>query len=144
MKPKIIKKIKTKSDSIIYNKPNIIRRTIQKNTSEYFTTILNEVVNKGTGKKAYLDEISVGGKTGTAEIWNKTDNKYSTKNYNSSFASIFPIKEPKYVMIVTIDSPKYDKRWGGESAAPCAKEIINNILLHDKSISKKTKKNEKA
>ena len=144
MKPKIIKKIKTKSDSIIYNKPNIIRRTIQKNTSEYFTTILNEVVNKGTGKKAYLDEINVGGKTGTAEIWNKTDKKYSTKNYNSSFASIFPIKEPKYVMIVTIDSPKYDKRWGGESAAPCTKEIINNILLHDKSISKKVKKNEKA
>ena len=144
MKPKIIKKIKTKSDSIIYNKPNIIRRTIQKNTSEYFTTILNEVVNKGTGKKAYLGEINVGGKTGTAEIWNKTDKKYSTKNYNSSFASIFPIKEPKYVMIVTIDSPKYDKRWGGESAAPCTKEIINNILLHDKSISKKVKKNEKA
>lgn len=144
MKPKIIKKIKTKTDSIIYNKPNIIRRTIQKNTSEYFTTILNEVVNKGTGKKAYLGEINVGGKTGTAEIWNKTDKKYSTKNYNSSFASIFPIKEPKYVMIVTIDSPKYDKRWGGESAAPCTKEIINNILLHDKSISKKVKKNEKA
>ena len=143
MKPKIIKKIKTKNDSIVFNKPNIIRRTILKNTSEYFLSILNEVVNKGTGKKAYLDEINIGGKTGTAEIWNKINNRYSTQNYNSTFASIFPIDEPKYVMIVTIDSPKYDKRWGGESAAPCTKEIINNILLHDKNISIKQKKNEK-
>ena len=144
MKPKIIKKIKTKNDSVVFNKPNIIRRTVLKNTSKYFTSILNEVVNKGTGKKAYLDEINIGGKTGTAEIWNKINNKYSTQNYNSSFASIFPIEEPKYVMIVTIDSPKYDKRWGGESAAPCTKEIINNILLHDRNISIKLKKNEKA
>ena len=38
-------------------------------------------------------------------------------------------------MIISIEAPEeYDKRWGGETAAPCAKNIINNMILYDKDL----------
>ena len=46
-------------------------------------------------------------------------------------------------MVITIEAPKeYNKRWGGETAAPCAKNIIKNILRYDKEL--RIKNNEKA
>ena len=46
-------------------------------------------------------------------------------------------------MIISIEAPEeYDKRWGGETAAPCAKNIIKNIMLYDKEL--RIKNNEKA
>ena len=135
LKPKIIKKIISNDYIDNFDTPVIVRRSIQPKTSEFLISNLNQVINKGTGQKAYIDEIEIGGKTGTAEIWDKENKQYSNKDYFSSFASIFPINEPKYVMIISIEAPEeYDKRWGGETAAPCAKNIIKNIMLYDKEL----------
>ena len=100
-------------------------------TSRILLDMLKEVVNNGTGKQAYIENIDIGGKTGTAQIWNKLENRYSNNQYISSFASIFPTSDPKYVIIISIESPEYDKRWGGESAAPCTRNIIEEILFYD-------------
>ena len=139
LKPKIIKKI----DNNNFDQPIVIRKNLKTETSKFLLSNLSKVVTEGTGKKAYINEIEIGGKTGTAEIWDKDENQYSKKDYYSSFATIFPINNPKYVMVITIEAPKeYNKRWGGETAAPCAKNIIKNILLYDKEL--RIKKNEKA
>ena len=143
LKPKIVKKIINNDFVDNFDKPIIVRKNLKTETSNFLITNLNQAINKGTGKKAYISEIEIGGKTGTAEIWDKKNKEYSKKNYFSSFATIFPIHEPKYVMIISIEAPEnYNKRWGGETAAPCAKNIIKNILLYDKEL--RIKKNEKA
>ena len=70
------------------------------------------------------------------DCWNLgfADNKeYSKTEYISSFASIFPIENPKYVLIISLEAPSYDKRWG-ESAVPCAKNIIEEIIFYDKEL----------
>ena len=45
--------------------------------------------------------------------------------YISSFVSIFPVNNPQYVCVISIDSPNkiLGKHWGNETAAPITKEI---------------------
>ena len=49
----------------------------------------------------------------------------------SSFASVFPIENPKYVLLVSIDSPQYGYHWANQSAVPVTKEIIKRIIIWD-------------
>ena len=134
LKPKIIKKINHDYYSEEFYQPNILYKNIKKNTSETMLLLLQETVKKGTAKKAYIKELAVGGKTGTAEIWSIKDKSYSKDNFFASFASVFPIDEPKYVMIISIEAPEYNKRWAAESAVPCAKNIIQDIMFYDSQI----------
>ena len=41
-------------------------------------------------------------------------------------------------MIISIDSPIYGKHWSNESAVPASKNIINRIIINDKSFFKQT------
>ena len=68
-----------------------------------------KTVDEGTAKKAYIPGFSIGGKTGTAEIWDIDNKEYSKTEYISSFASIFPIENPKYVLIISLEAPSYNK-----------------------------------
>ena len=127
VKPHIIKNISS-NDSIIYNREIFpIRKVFEKDSSEKILKILKEVVDKGTAQNLHLDGYNIGGKTGTAQKF--INGKYSDNNFISSFASIFPINNPKYVIIVSIDSPEYGKHWSNESAVPVSKNIINRIII---------------
>ena len=99
--------------------------------------------SNGTATNAYSDYIRIGGKTGTAEIWDNSTSQYSNEEFISSFASIFPINDPKYVMIVSIEAPMYEKRWGSQSAVPCTKKIIEDIIIYNKNKIKNLKYAEK-
>ena len=56
------------------------------------------------------------------------DGSYSKRDFISSFASIFPVDNPKYVCVVSIDSPKYGYHWGNETAAPVINGIFSRII----------------
>ena len=130
LKPHIVKNI-SKNDSMIYNREiEPIRQVFNKEISNKILSSLEEVVIKGTAKNLNLNGYKIGGKTGTAQKF--SDGKYSKNEFVSSFASIFPIDKPKYVMIISIDSPEYGKHWSNESAVPTAKKIINRIIINDK------------
>ena len=48
-------------------------------------------------------------------------------------------------MIISIEAPDYNKRWAAESAVPCAKNIIQDIMFYDtQMINKQSKNNEEA
>ena len=78
------------------------------------------------------------------EVEKRHNKEYSKNEFISSFASVFPIENPKYVMIISIEAPMYNKRWGGESAVPCAKSIIEDIIFYDKELIDKRVLNAKA
>ena len=131
LKPHIVKNI-SKNDSIIYKREiEPLRQVFNKEISNEILSSLGDVVIKGTAKNLNLNGYKIGGKTGTAQKFN--DGEYSKNEFVSSFASIFPIDKPKYVMIISIDSPEYGKHWSNESAVPTAKKIINRIIVNDKS-----------
>ena len=63
---------------------------------------------EGTANLANIIGYEIAGKTGTAQ--KSIKGKYSKKKVNT-FASIFPISDPKYVLIVLLDEPKLSKTY---------------------------------
>ncbi len=107
-----------------------VARVISPETSKIINALLKENVNIGTGKKAKVSGYQVGGKTATAKKISKKGGYYKSKNV-SSFISVFPINNPKYIVLVLFDEPKNgksnNKATGGLTAAPVAGRIIKRI-----------------
>ena len=127
--PHILKYITDKSGNIKTTiSPNQVRRVISEETSKKITNILYGAVEKGTGTLAKLENISVGGKTGTSQQY--LDGNYSKQNYNTSFVGFFPADNPQLVCLILVDAPQAEK-YGGKVAAPIFKKIAKRILEID-------------
>ena len=90
------------------------------------------VVEKGTGTKARLPAYMLGGKTGTADKPGRNRRGYDGEAVIASFVGLFPIEDPRYLVLVTLDDPKGDKgtfgfRYGGWTAAPVVATIVDRI-----------------
>jgi cell division protein FtsI (penicillin-binding protein 3) len=80
------------------------RRVFSEQTSYKMRSLLRLVVTEGTGKKADAPGYRVGGKTGTAE--KILNGRYTSSAVVTSFAGVFPMDDPRYVMIMMLDEPK--------------------------------------
>ena len=92
IKPTLIKKVANKDT----------KKIISSNTSKKINKILRKVVTdeEGTASFANVYGYDVGGKTGTSQ-------KYGNKNKNlNTFISIFPVKNPKYALLVMLENPQ--------------------------------------
>ena len=127
MKPHLVKKIKdTKTGEVTKIKPEVVRRTVSKKTSEEMRGIMEYAVNEGGGKTAAVKGYRVGGKTGTA---NKAVNGgYSNFTY-SSCLSMAPMSDPKLTALVVVDSPR-GVHYGSVTAGPVVKEIMEKSLKY--------------
>ncbi len=90
--------------------------------------ILVRVVEEGTGKKAQIKGIPVGGKTGTAQKVLPNGRGYSHSNFMSSFVGFAPAEKPLLAMTVVLDDPR-PLYYGGTVAAPVFKEVAESVLL---------------
>ena len=111
----------------------VFDQIFSKKTSDEMKYLFNQVVLNGSAKEAFKESKSkliVGGKTGTARtIKNGT---YDRDHKMTSFISVFPIHEPKYVLLTVIDRPRgveEDFYWtnAGWNAAKVGKLIIDRI-----------------
>lgn len=103
-------------------------RIISEQTSQNIRRLMRLVVDHGTGEKADVSGYRVGGKTGTAEKV-QTGGKYNPDAKMASFISVFPVDDPKYIVLVMIDEPKGDKSTygfatGGWISAPVVGRVI--------------------
>lgn len=90
------------------------------------TEIMKLAVENGEAKWAKPKELSVAGKTGTAQI--PIEGHYDPSKTIASFVGFFPANEPKYTMLVTLREPK-TSIWGSETAAPLWFSIAKQLLL---------------
>jgi cell division protein FtsI (penicillin-binding protein 3) len=109
--------------------PKVVRRTVSANTAATLTTIMEGVVDHGTGTPSKIQGYTVAGKTGTA---NKLiNNRYSKSDYNVSFVGFLPSRRPALAIIVVIDSPHGTiPHFGGPVAAPVFKRIAESALRY--------------
>jgi len=106
------------------------RRVFTESTSHRMRSLLRLVAMKGTGKNADAPGYRVGGKTGTAQ--KVVGGRYSKTINITSFAAVFPMEEPRYVVVVMLDEPKvipetFGYNTAGWNAAPMVKTIISRI-----------------
>ena len=98
------------------------RRVISEKTSETMRKILESVVSVGSGKNAYLEGYSIGGKTATSQTLPRSANKYI-----SSFIGFAPAENPQILGMCVIYDPK-GIYYGGTIAAPVVREIFDDVL----------------
>lgn len=109
--------------------PKVLRRAISANTAAALTTIMEGVVEDGTGTSAQIKGYTIAGKTGTAA--KLVDGRYSTSDYNASFVGFLPSRDPALAIIVVIDSPHGPNRYfGGLVSAPIFRRIGEAALRY--------------
>lgn len=98
-------------------------------TSAHMRGLFVANVDHGSGRRAAVEGIDVGGKTGTAE--KIVDGAYSDDHRLNSFVSAFPMYDPRYAMIVVLDEPQpaADQRsaTAGLNTAPMTRQIIERV-----------------
>jgi len=110
--------------------PLELRRTVTPETSAELLTIMEQVVQRGTGTAAAVQGYTVAGKTGTAA--KVVGGRYSKTEYHASFVGFVPSRQPALTIIVVIDSPHRGplEIFGGVVAAPVFKRIAEAALRH--------------
>jgi cell division protein FtsI (penicillin-binding protein 3) len=105
-----------------------VARTVSKDTAAELTTIMEEVVARGTATAAQVPGYTVAGKTGTAA--KLVGGRYSTSEYNASFVGFAPSRNPAFVIVIVIDSPRTAGYYGGVVAAPIFRRIAESSLRY--------------
>lgn len=127
MEPRLVKELIDSEGNIVKSfDPVVKRKVLSESTSKTMLEMLEQVVRDGTGTKAYIPGMRVGGKTGTAQ--KIIDGKYAPGKYIASFAAVAPVDDPKIALLVIIDEPSAGQYYGGTIAAPVAKEILEETL----------------
>jgi membrane peptidoglycan carboxypeptidase len=114
--------------------PQVIRRVVSTNTTNALTAIMEEIVERGTGRSAAIPGYTVAGKTGTASKLVK--GRYSDTEYNASFAGFVPSRNPALTILVVVDAPHSGTAYagathgGGAIAAPIFQRIAEATLRY--------------
>ncbi|HIX47766.1 MAG TPA: peptidoglycan glycosyltransferase [Candidatus Mediterraneibacter caccavium] len=95
---------------------------VSEETSETMRMLLESVVAEGSGKNAYLEGYSIGGKTATSQTLPRSANKYI-----ASFLGFAPADDPQILGMVIIHDPQ-GVYYGGTIAAPVLRSIYDNVL----------------
>lgn len=106
----------------------LCKSIISPTTSGYMRYLmrLNALEGSGTRMNKAALGYRVGGKTGTAE--KVVDGRYvSGLNFNT-FASVFPLDDPQYAMVISVDEPQRENEQSGTTAGWNAAEVTGRIV----------------
>ncbi len=135
IKPIIVKKIKSRNQTIkTYQTSTVKRKICSDNTLKKIKFLLEGVVSRGAAKGIKKGIYSIAGKSGTAQ--RHYGGKY-TNSWYVSFVGYFPTENPKYSCIVAVDNPKREKQYGSVMAAPILRKIADKIAIRDLDFYKK-------
>ena len=119
--PYVVERVVDSSGNVLSSHDSTpVRQVISEETSSIVRDCLEYVVTSGTGKNGQVSGYRIGGKTGTAD-------KGKTGDVIVSFMCFAPADHPKYIMLLTLDSPE-GVASGGGTVAPYASQIMSEIL----------------
>ncbi|HTK28453.1 MAG TPA: penicillin-binding transpeptidase domain-containing protein [Vicinamibacterales bacterium] len=109
--------------------PKPLRRIINPDTAATLTSIMEQVVERGTARRAKIGGYTIAGKTGTAS--RLVNGHYSHSEYNASFVGFMPSRNPVFAMIVVVNSPHgANGTHGGSVAAPIWQRIATDAIRY--------------
>lgn len=141
LEPYIVSQVLDADGNVVKeNGRTVLRQAISESTSVTMRDMMEKVVTEGTAKGAHTPGYRVGGKTGTSEKTDTFDeNGKMVEDKIVSFVGVAPINDPQYVVLVALDTPKYQEDntkytpngyyiSGGLMAAPTVRDIFLDIL----------------
>ena len=98
-------------------------RVISEETAKNVLSMMQSVVEDGTGRNAQVEGYNIGGKTGTSE------DGVNTNKYVTSFIGTASISDPEVVILITLYNPTGEGgHQGGGVAAPIASQVLGEVL----------------
>ena len=124
--PKLVQATVSPSGTLTKTAPSAIHTAISPSVDTELTSMLEQVVNVGTGTSAAVPGYTVAGKTGTAQIPTAGHDSYVQGAYMASFVGFAPAVNPTLSMIVVLNRPT--PIFGGTVAAPVFSQIMSYAL----------------
>ncbi len=109
------------SGSQSFNYP-VRKNVVSAETSETMKYLLEQVVENGGGKNAYIEGYRIGGKTATSQTLPRGSGEYI-----ASFIGFSPADDPEILALCIINRPQ-GTYYGGQIAAPVVRQLFENIL----------------
>lgn len=126
----LIKKITDKDGTSIYeHKPVYKERVLKESTSKYILSCMETTATSGTGSRAHLHDVSIGVKTGTAQMADKETGRYSETDFVSNCMAVFPVENPQIVLYIVVQKAK-GETYAGRIVAPVIKKAADIIIDH--------------
>ncbi len=123
--PYVVQQVLDADGNVVSNTtPQIKRQIISTETSQRIRDMLAAATNGGGSKNAYVAGYRVAGKTGTSEKRDIID----SYEVVASFGGFAPADNPQVAVLVLLDQPQCEVRFGGTIAAPVAQKILASIM----------------
>jgi membrane peptidoglycan carboxypeptidase len=122
VRPRLILK---KGDRTVPQQPPV--RVIKPETAITMRQMMEGVVLHGTGTSARIPGYTVGGKTGSAQIYDVAAHHY-THTYNGSFIGFAPVTNPSLVVVVTLNGTHGTGGFGAAAAGPVFHKVAAEAL----------------
>jgi penicillin-binding protein 2 len=133
-RPWVVKKIVSLAGDVLEAyEPEVIRRVdVKPETLAFIRQAMLGVVNEGTGARSKIPGVPIGGKTGTAQVVKKGDEKRNPDVKDHAwFASFAPVDNPKIAVVVLVENGGF----GGLVAAPVAKAVYEAAFRERPSVT---------
>ena len=125
--PHVVKGLVDARDNLHWQPDHPSKAVFSEKNAQAVVNMMEAVVDGGTGKAAYIDGYRIGGKTGTAQKAAPRGG-YLANAKITSFVSILPVDNPRYVVVAIVDEPKWGNTYGGTVAAPVVKKLMEAII----------------
>lgn len=127
MRPYIVKEVLAADGTVLERtQPQVVATPIKPETSAIMRTLLESVVSEGGGRNAAVEGYRIGGKTGTAQVYK--EGKIVRDVHIGSFVGFAPADDPKFAVLLIVDEAGVAVDYGGTTAAPFAKQIMQDTL----------------
>ena len=127
LKLTLVKRITNKDGSVFYEHTTVPKeRVLKQSTAEYVLSCMETTATSGTGSRARLNDISLGVKTGTAQMASKSGG-YSTTDFLSNCMAIFPVEDPQIILYIVVEKAK-GETYAGRIVAPVIAKAADEII----------------
>lgn len=127
LKLTLVKRITNKDGSVFYEHTAVPKeRVLKQSTAEYVLSCMETTATSGTGSRARLNDISLGVKTGTAQMASKSGG-YSTTDFLSDCMAIFPVEDPQIILYIVVEKAK-GETYAGRIVAPVIAKAADEII----------------
>ncbi len=129
LKPHIVGEILTDSGELVESfGKEVVGTPISAQTSETVRSLLENAVENGGGRNAYIPGYRIGGKTGTAQKY--INGKVSRDVHICSFMGFAPMDDPEIGLLFIVDEPSVRPDYGSTVAAPFARQVLEETLKY--------------
>ena len=127
MQPYLVSDILAPDGTVLEHRDPVCKRQVIKaETSAVMREMMEAVVLYGGGRNAQISGYRVGGKSGTSQKLDSTDEKARI----ASFVAVAPIDDPQFLCLVCLDEPHSWTTAGGSLSAPVCAEVLEQTLVY--------------